>query len=317
MLLSTLLVLAAGTVHAGTLDVNAAATWSGDYGLDVGLTNAAPAYVETSTPDEEKRYVVRFYFNADAVSLGASGSVILFQALSTALSPIVTVRLQSDGGVGRELVHTVDTDTADASTPDLAVSPGWHSLELDWKAAAGAGANDGALSTRLDDEPTAGLAMLDNDQSAIGVARWGAVVLASSPTGTLWVDDFASRRNGPIGPVLAESLDLDGNGQVEGLYDGVLFLRASFGFTGPALVGGALGDGCRYCTGPEIVARLVALRAVLDIDDNGSIRPLTDHVLLLRHLFGLTGNPLVGGAIGAGAGRSDATSVRNYLLALE
>ena len=140
---------------AGTLDVAPEATWSGDFGLALALTDADPAYVETDTPDDETRYVVRFYFNADAVTLGPGGSLVLFRGLSGALAPVVTVLLKSDGGSGRELVYTVKTDTAEASSADVPVASGWHLLELDWAAAAGPGTNDGFLVTRLDGVPTA------------------------------------------------------------------------------------------------------------------------------------------------------------------
>jgi hypothetical protein len=308
--------LVGAPAFAGTLDVAPEATWSGDFGLVLGLTDTAPSYVETDTPADEVRYVVRFYFNADTVSLGAGGSLALFRAFSDALVPIVTALLQSGGDSGRELVFTVKTDAAEASTAGIPVGSGWHLLELDW-AAAGPGANDGFLHTRLDDAPTAGLDLLDNDQSTIGVARWGAVVVAATPSGTLWLDDFASRRTGPIGPVLAGSLDLDGNGALEALTDGLLFLRSLFGFTGATLITSAVGNGCRYCTAPAIQSRLVALQAVLDIDDNGAVAPLTDGLLVLRFLFGFTGTTLTSGAIGGGAARSTPVSVAAYLDTLE
>ena len=265
------------------------ATWSGDFGLALDLTGADPAYVETDTPDDEIRYVVRFYFNADAVSLGPGGSLVLFRGLSDAWLQIVTVLLQSDGGSGRELVYTVKTDAAASVHRRDPDRTGMAPARARLGGGGGPGANDGFLHTRLDDAPTAGLDPLDNDQSTIGVARWGAVEVAAAPSGTMWLDDFASRRTGPIGPILAGSLDLDGNGALEPLTDGLLFLRSSFGFTGAALITGAVGNGCRYCTAPAIQSRLVALQAVLDVDDNGEVAPLTDGLLVLRFLFGFTG----------------------------
>ena len=141
--------------------------------------------------------------------------------------------------------------------------------------------------------------------------------MGAAPTGTMWLDDFASRRTGPIGPILAGSLDLDGNGALEALTDGLLFLRSSFGFSGATLITGAVGSGCRYCTAAAIQSRLVALQAVLDVDDNGDVAALTDGLLVLRFLFGFTGATLVSGAIGDGAARSSPAAVAAYLDALE
>ena len=54
----------------------------------------------------------------------------------------------------------------------------------------------------------------------------------------------------------------------------------------------------------------------LDIDGNGTYDPLTDGLLILRYLSGMTGNALIGGAITPGAPRNNATLVQNYLATL-
>jgi hypothetical protein len=48
------------------------------------------------------------------------------------------------------------------------------------------------------------------------------------------------------------TMDIDGNGTVEPLEDGVLFLRYSFGFRDDVLIDDAVGGGCTRCTAPEI-----------------------------------------------------------------
>jgi hypothetical protein len=53
--------------------------------------------------------------------------------------------------------------------------------------------------------------------------------------------------------------------------------------------------------------------AVLDIDGNKLYRPLTDGLLTIRYLFGLTGPPLTNGATGVGATRSEPDDVFDYL----
>jgi hypothetical protein len=46
-----------------------------------------------------------------------------------------------------------------------------------------------------------------------------------------------------------------------------------------------------------------------DIDGNGAEQALSDALLLLRYLFGLRGDALVSGAVGAGCTRCDATAI--------
>ena len=55
-------------------------------------------------------------------------------------------------------------------------------------------------------------------------------------------------------------VDLDGNGAVEALSDGLLVLRYLFGFRGPTLVSGAVDlAGCQRCDAVEIEAYLATL----------------------------------------------------------
>ena len=54
----------------------------------------------------------------------------------------------------------------------------------------------------------------------------------------------------------------------------------------------------------------------LDIDGNGSTEPLTDGLLVLRFLFGFTGNTLVSQAVGEACTRCSASTIEPYLAGL-
>ena len=54
---------------------------------------------------------------------------------------------------------------------------------------------------------------------------------------------------------------------------------------------------------------------VLDIDGNGTYDALTDGLLVIRYLFGLSGPALINGAVGTGALRNTATLIGDYLAA--
>ena len=51
----------------------------------------------------------------------------------------------------------------------------------------------------------------------------------------------------------------------------------------------------------------------LDIDDDGKTEALTDGLLVIRHLFGFSGDSLTANATGTDANRSDATSIEAQL----
>jgi hypothetical protein len=111
-------------------------------------------------------------------------------------------------------------------------------------------------------------------------------------------------------------LDVDGNGTLDPLTDGLLVLRGLFGFTGASLTTGAVGAMCTRCDETTISSYLLTIGPLLDVDGNGSTDPLTDGILALRFLFGFSGATLTTGAIGAGCSRCDAPSIEAYLVGL-
>lgn len=113
------------------------------------------------------------------------------------------------------------------------------------------------------------------------------------------------------------SLDVDGNGQATALTDGLLIIRYLFGFSGTALVAGALGNDATVTSPAAIIAHLDSHKAAFDIDGDGSTGPLTDGLLIIRYLFGFEGAALVAGAVGNSAMRKDETALINFLDALE
>lgn len=111
-------------------------------------------------------------------------------------------------------------------------------------------------------------------------------------------------------------LDIDGNGSLEALTDGLLFLRFAFGFNGDALVANAIGNGATRTSASAISGYIADGGLVYDIDGNGQVVALTDGVLVLRHAFAFSGDALVANAVGEGATRTTPTQVGAYLDAL-
>ena len=114
--------------------------------------------------------------------------------------------------------------------------------------------------------------------------------------------------------VASAVLDIDGNGTLDPLTDGLLQLRGLFGFTGAILTTGAVGGMCTRCDATAISSTCRPSARQLDIDGNGSTDPLTDGLLALRFLFGFTDATLTAGAIGVGCSRCDAPSIEAYLV---
>ncbi len=107
----------------------------------------------------------------------------------------------------------------------------------------------------------------------------------------------------------ALALDIDKDGVIDSLTDGLLVLRHAFGLTGESLINLSLSETALRNTANEIEAYIEALaneenfistngvtHSILDFDINGQIDALTDGVLMLRFFFELTGDALASGA---------------------
>jgi hypothetical protein len=115
----------------------------------------------------------------------------------------------------------------------------------------------------------------------------------------------------------APLVDIDGDNDVEPLSDALLVMRWDFGFTGVALVDGAVDSGCTYCSPQQVTARIEAIETELDIDNDGETDALTDGMLLMRWTFGVRGQLLVQGAVDEDCKRCNAASIENYLDGLD
>ena len=90
-----------------------------------------------------------------------------------------------------------------------------------------------------------------------------------------------------------DSVDIDGNGEVDALTDGLLLLRGMFGLTGESLADGAVSPTAFYSSPADIEARISSLGNLVDIDKNGDVDALTDGLIILRYLFGLRGDAMI------------------------
>ena len=89
------------------------------------------------------------------------------------------------------------------------------------------------------------------------------------------------------------SIDIDGDGKVDALTDGLLLLRYMFGLSGNSLTSGVISDTATYTSSNDLISRISALGNTIDIDSNGDVDALTDGLMILRYLFGIDGSALV------------------------
>jgi len=124
----------------------------------------------------------------------------------------------------------------------------------------------------------------------------------------------------PRDPVLARLqffpscvLDVDGDGKIDPLTDGLILLRAMLGLDGTAIANGTLLGSAPRNTWAQIEPYVHI--AALDVDGNNVVDPRFDGMLLLRAMFGFRGTAVTDNAVFPGAPRQDWEAVRTFLNA--
>jgi hypothetical protein len=172
-------------------------------GLQGQVDDTASLFVQDDTPVDEDRYRARFYVNTNDFDPGeASGAhrtrifIVFEEAPTRRLAAIVLKR--SAGAYSVMGRARLDDDTQ-ADTGFFDIAAGVHFVELDWKRSSSPSANDGTFELWIDGVSRSTLSGLDNSRSAVDFVRLGALSVKTGASGTLYWDEFESRRISFIG----------------------------------------------------------------------------------------------------------------------
>ena len=106
------------------------------------------------------------------------------------------------------------------------------------------------------------------------------------------------------------NLDVDGNGSLQALADGVLIVRGMLGLSGTSLTGGITFSGTATRTDPTVIANFLATQNY-DVDGSSSQQALADGVIIVRLMLGLPdANLLTGVSLPASATFTTAAAIR-------
>jgi hypothetical protein len=100
--------------------------------------------------------------------------------------------------------------------------------------------------------------LIATPQGVLNAGTYDLQIYAAVDPDDMFAESFDYLVELVVAPVF---LDIDGNGVLTPLTDGLLYLRWMFGFTGETLISQALGVGCTRCTAQAIVEYLEALNA--------------------------------------------------------
>ena len=157
-------------------------------------------YVDDWNPVSETRYRARFYFDPNSIQMAENDAFYLFQASSgQTVATLIEMRTYLWEYQVRVLTYNDSGGLTISSW--FPISDQFHSIELDWRASTGPGANNGGLTLWIDGVQQVNYTNIDNDTRRVDFVRMGAVSGVDNGTrGSIYFDAFESHHQDYIGP---------------------------------------------------------------------------------------------------------------------
>lgn len=188
-------------IDGGDLSARSEAKHLGNYGMRAVVDDNVSIYCTDDTPNIEKSYHVRFYFNPSNLIMAGGNQHRIFSGYSGLITRMLSIEFRYFNGQKQVRVAHFNDRNIWKYTAWHTISDAWHSLEVYWKASTAAGANNGILRFWIDGLRKTNWSAIDNDTRRIDRVRLGAVEGIDTGTrGGYSFDDFISRRYTYIGP---------------------------------------------------------------------------------------------------------------------
>jgi hypothetical protein len=185
----------------GDLSVTSAAALVGAQGLRAVINDTTSLSVQDNTPFSETRYRARFYFDPNSIVMAANDSHTIFQGLPASGSAVFQLNFRYTSGAYQLQAQTRNDDTTWTNLAGHALTDAPHVIEIDWQAAAVAGANNGVFTLWIDGILMESKTGLDNDLQRIDQVKLGPLYgIDAGTSGAEYFDAFESRRTTYIGP---------------------------------------------------------------------------------------------------------------------
>jgi chitodextrinase len=188
-------------IDGGDLSVSPVSALNGSYGVQAVINDNNTIYMTDNTPNAEPRYRARFYFDPNSIVMAERDSHYLLYGYADTATPILRVELRRSKGNYQLRAAARNDSNGWANSAWTTIGDAPHFIELDWRAASIAGANDGSLTFWIDGAQVDSSNGIDNDTRRIDTIQIGAVAEIDAGTrGTYFFDAFESRRASYIGP---------------------------------------------------------------------------------------------------------------------
>jgi hypothetical protein len=193
------------TTDGGDVSVTGAAALANTaHGMQAVVNDTAGIYVQDDSPNAEIHYRSRFYFDTNGFDPGEAQSHFrtrIFIAFDNASQREITVVLKRQSGQYSVEGRARLNDGTRADTGFITVPAGENFVEVAWNRASRDGVSDGDFSLSVDGDAESAITLtgLDTSFGNVEFARMGAMSVKTGAAGTLFFDQFESRRTTPIG----------------------------------------------------------------------------------------------------------------------
>jgi hypothetical protein len=167
----------------------------------VTLDDNLPIFVTDDRPGAESRYRARFYFDPNTIRMSNGKGLTVLHGYTASSTLVLSIQFRFSSGVYQLRAGLRDDSSNWSNTAWITITDAVHLVELDWRASAAVGLNNGGMTLWIDEVQRGNITGINNDTRRIDRARLGAVAgIDSGARGTYYLDAFESRRATYIGP---------------------------------------------------------------------------------------------------------------------
>jgi hypothetical protein len=172
--------------------------------LQALINNTSMLYAVDLSPAGETRYRARFYFHPNSLAMNNNTAHFIFDGYNEYYGTAVfRLELLRENGVYKLRPRILRDNWGYTNGSKYTISNAWHAIEIEWQTSSPPGANNGYLALWIDNVLVGTIANVDNDgkHNRLDEIRLGATGGVDSTTsGTMYFDNFESRRESNIGP---------------------------------------------------------------------------------------------------------------------
>ena len=178
----------------GDLSVSDQADNHGTYGMRAVVNDTTEIYAAYQIPISDAHFDARFYLHPNGLNMATNETLDLFRGY-TGTTNVFRVQMQKVSGAFQIRAGLLNDAGVWTNSSWYAITNAWTAVEIDYQAISGTGSLKLWLAGVL--RQTVG--SINNGTRPVDAFRLGASGILSGTNGTLYFDDFDSRRTSNIG----------------------------------------------------------------------------------------------------------------------